>query len=30
MSDEEFYYEYIEHNEDWKNIIMINPNESVS
>ena len=30
ISDEEFYYEYTEHNEDWENIIMINPDESVS
>ncbi len=30
MSDEEFYYEYTEHSENWKNIIMINPDESVS
>ena len=30
MSDEEFYYEYTEHSENWKNIIMINPDKSVS
>ncbi len=30
MNDEEFYYEYIKYNKNWKNIIMINPDKSVN
>jgi len=30
MNNEEFYYEYIEYNENWENIIMINFNKSTN